>query len=372
MRLTAVAASLILCILVAACASQTDSQPMTDFNQPQPTGNDMPTRTEPVALNKYIKPSDAELRKQLTPEQYAVTQESATERAFTGEFWNHHEHGLYVDITTGEPLFNSLDKFDSGCGWPSFTRPVEIQRVTEHADNSHGMKRIEVRSKAGDAHLGHVFEDGPRDRGGLRYCINSAALKFIPLARMEAEGYGEYLKPFVDKGLYKADAKVAPPREERAIFAGGCFWGMEEIIRGLPGVLRTQVGYTGGHTKNPTYKQICTGQTGHAEAVEIFFDPARTTYEDLLGFFFRMHDPTTKNRQGNDKGSQYRSAIFYVSDEQKMSAAKVIERVNQSGRWKNPVVTEVVAAGEFYSAEEYHQKYLQKNPGGYTCHFLRD
>jgi peptide methionine sulfoxide reductase msrA/msrB len=147
---------------------------------------------------------------------------------------------------------------------------------------------------------------------------------------------------------------------------------MEEIIRAIPGVLETTVGYTGGELKNATYKEVKTGQTHHTEAVEIVFDPATLSFEDLLKWFFRMHDPTTLNRQGNDIGTQYRSAIFYHSDAQKNVAEKVIESLGKSGKWKRPIVTEVTRAGEFWRAEDYHQKYLMKNPGGYTCHFLRD
>ena len=137
-----------------------------------------------------------ELRKVLTPLQFSVTQESATERPFDNEFWNHKEQGIYVDIVSGEPLFSSLDKFDSGCGWPSFTKPIDREHIKEKADFSYNMHRIEVRSKEGDSHLGHVFTDGPRDKGGLRYCINSAALRFIPADKLKEEGYEEYLTLF--------------------------------------------------------------------------------------------------------------------------------------------------------------------------------
>ena len=140
--------------------------------------------------SKYSKPSDAELKKILTPEEYNVTQKAGTERAFSGKLWDHKEPGIYVDVVTGEPLFSSADKFDSGCGWPSFTKPVEPAVITEHADNSYGMKRIEVRSRVGDSHLGHVFDDGPKDKGGLRYCINSVAIRFIPYEEMDKQGYG--------------------------------------------------------------------------------------------------------------------------------------------------------------------------------------
>lgn len=165
---------------------------------------------------------------------------------------------------------------------------------------------------------------------------------------------------------------VASSQKEQAVFAGGCFWGMEDILRKIPGVLETNVGYTGGKTEKPTYTEVKTGITGHAEAIQVYFDPSKISYEQLLGYFFRMHDPTTLNRQGNDVGTQYRSAIFFTNDEQRKTAERVKEKVNASGKWKKPVVTEIVPAGSFTPAEDYHQDYLLKNPGGYTCHFLRD
>ena len=154
-------------------------------------------------MSKYSKTPEAVSR--LTPEQFRVTQRNGTEPAFHNQFWNSHEPGLYVDIVSGEPLFTSLDKFDSGCGWPSFTRPVASENVIENVDTTHGMRRTEVRSSHGDSHLGHVFPDGPRDAGGLRYCINSASLRFVPLDELEAQGYGEYRKLFAgqEKGVRK-------------------------------------------------------------------------------------------------------------------------------------------------------------------------
>lgn len=161
-------------------------------------------------------------------------------------------------------------------------------------------------------------------------------------------------------------------KTEIATLAGGCFWGVEELIRTQPGVVRTTVGYTGGTTANPRYESVKMGTTGHAEAIEIEFDPTRTSFEKILRFFFTMHDPTTANRQGNDVGSQYRSAIFFHSPAQKTTAEAVKLAVDQSGAWKKPVVTEIVPAAAFYSAEDYHQAYLQKHPNGYTCHWVRD
>lgn len=162
-------------------------------------------------------------------------------------------------------------------------------------------------------------------------------------------------------------------QRETAILAGGCFWGMQDILRKVPGVLETEVGYTGGELPDPTYEDVKTGRTGHAEAIRVVFDPSQITYATLLEqWFFRMHDPTTKNRQGNDRGTQYRSAIFVLSDEQRHVAELVRRRVDESGRWSAPIVTEILPAGPFTPAEGYHQDYLEKHPGGYTCHYLRD
>lgn len=156
-----------------------------------------------------------------------------------------------------------------------------------------------------------------------------------------------------------------------ATFAAGCFWGVEEIIRKIPGVIETKVGYTGGTIENPTYEMVKQGNTGHAEAVTISFDPKSISYEELVVYFFRLHDPTTPNRQQGDVGTQYRSAIFYHDEEQKKAALAVMSEVERSGLWKGKIVTELVPAGVFYEAEEYHQEYLKKNPGGYNCHYLR-
>lgn len=301
-----------------------------------------------------------DLKGRLTPIQYQCTQENGTEMPFQNLYWNNHDDGIYVDIVDGKPLFSSLDKFDSGSGWPSFTKPLETSSVIEKKDSSHGMQRTEIRSSKANSHLGHVFDDGPGpDR--LRYCVNSASLRFIPLEKMKGEGFGHYLFLFAKKKNW-----------EVATLAGGCFWGLEHLLSKLSGIVTTQVGYTGGSKANVRYEEVKKGNTGHAEAIQVLFDPKKVSYEAILLQFFRAHDPTTKDRQGNDRGSQYRSAIFYSSDEQRKIAEKVIKRVDLSKKWGAPAVTQVIQAHEFYRAEDYHQEYLIKNPDGYTCHFIRD
>jgi peptide methionine sulfoxide reductase msrA/msrB len=280
-----------------------------------------------------------------------VTKQCGTEPPFQNKYWDEKRSGIYVDVNTGEPLFSSLDKFDSGTGWPSFTRSLENASIEEREERTLGVKRIEVRTNA--SHLGHVFADGPE--GGSRYCINSAALRFIPYEELDRQGYGRY------KGLFSL---------ETATLAGGCFWGVEKLLEDVPGVVAVTSGYTGGATLDPTYAQVSSGKTGHAEAVEVVFDPTLLSFEELLGYFWRLHDPTQLDRQGPDRGSQYRSAIFYHDEAQRKVAEASKQAFDESKVFPVPAVTVIVPAGAFFPAEEYHQDYYGKHPGR-ACHALR-
>jgi len=305
-------------------------------------------------MPKKINKSDTDWKQALTPEQYNVMRKRGTERAFTGKYDNFYEPGTYVCAGCGTPLFSSRTKYDHGTGWPSFTEAVEPANVEFLDDHSFFMHRVEVRCAACGAHLGHVFDDGPAPTG-KHYCINSVSLDFTP-----GDPASDQPASKPEKGSGKT--KTAPlPKTEVATFAAGCFWGVEYKFGQVKGVLGTTVGYTGGLTANPTYEDVCSNTTGHAEAVRVTFDPSVVAYEDLVREFFGFHDPTQLNRQGPDHGRQYRSAIFYHNEEQREIAERVKTELNQSGAFKKPIVTEIVSAPRFFKAEEYHQKYYQKN-----------
>jgi len=312
----------------------------------------------------------AELARKLDPEAYRVTQKAGTEPAFCGNLLDNKKEGVYACVVCGLPLFSSEHKFNSGTGWPSFYREFDPEHVSRKLDKSHGMTRVEINCARCGAHLGHVFDDGPKPTG-QRHCLNSASLTFHekgdPLLE-RAAGFSPRGAESADDVPATAPAATQPDRKyETAYFAGGCFWGIEHYFQQGPGVIDAVSGYMQGRADSPTYKEVCTDATGHAETVKVVFDPQRITYRRLLEAFFVMHDPTELNRQGPDVGAQYRSGIWYANDDQKRQAEEYVQELAASGRYgKRKIVTQIHPALRFWPAEDYHQDYVART--GRACH----
>jgi peptide methionine sulfoxide reductase msrA/msrB len=289
------------------------------------------------SMEKEMSSQDRSSYNDLTAEEAKVIINKATEYPFTGLYEKFNDKGTYLCKQCGNALYYSDAKFDASCGWPSFDDEIDsaVRRVTD-ADG----KRTEIICASCGAHLGHVFTGEGFTPKNTRHCVNSVSLDFVP-------------------------AELAPGRYGTALFAGGCFWGVEYFLQQQPGVVAVVSGYTGGHVKNPSYREVCTGKTGHAETVKVTYDLTKTTYEKLLKLFLEIHDPTQAGGQGPDIGDQYRSEIFYKNDEQRKTAEKLLGILKDKGL---KVATLVTKASEFYPAEEYHQDYYFRNGKVPYCH----
>lgn len=289
------------------------------------------TEKKDTAANQL---TEDEWKKVLSPDQYYVLREQGTERAYTGKLLLNKDKGIYKCAACGNELFTDEMKFDSHCGWPSFDKEIKGGKIITKEDNSHGMHRTEIECAKCGGHLGHLFDDGPTETG-MRYCVNSLSLEFVP-----------------EKELQKNDTIV---------LGGGCFWCVEAVYELLDGVEKVESGYAGGTVANPTYKQVCTGNTGHAEVVKVIYNPGKISLEKILEVYFTVHDPTTLNRQGADVGTQYRSVVFYTNENQKKTVEKTIVLLTTKKAFDDPIVTEVNPLKNFYSAEGYHQDYYELN-----------
>ncbi len=265
----------------------------------------------------------------LSPEERYILKDKGTEEPFTGEYNDFYSPGIFICRACKSPLYQSSDKFDSGCGWPSFDDEIS-GAIVRYEDLSGGRVRTEICCAKCDGHLGHIFHGEQITQKDTRHCVNSLSIQFKAYNNLE-----------------------------RATFGAGCFWQVEKIFKETKGVYLSSVGYMGGSTSNPSYQDVCKGDTNHAEVVDIYFNPKVIAFSKLLNIFWKNHNPTSLNRQGLDEGTQYRSVIFYYSSKQKKIAEQSI--LEQSKKWKDPIVTHLCLASDFYRAEEYHQNYLNKN-----------
>ena len=301
-------------------------------------GQELPKQQKQSNKMNIEQKSEQEWKEILTPEQYHILREKGTEKPFTGKFLNNKEKGIYICAGCGNELFTDEMKFDSHCGWVSFDREIKGKKINTHLDKSHGMLRTEITCAKCGGHLGHLFNDGITETGE-RYCVNSISLDFIPNP-----------KNTINKNSI-----------EKITLGGGCFWCVEAIFQQVKGVIKVESGYAGGDVKNPTYREVCYGKTGHAEVIQITYNSEVATLKELLEIFFSTHDPTTLNRQGNDVGTQYRSVIFYENQQQKQISEEIIKRLNEEKVFDDKIVTEIIPLNNYYQAEDYHQNYYNLN-----------
>lgn len=296
---------------------------------------------EQVNNNKqYTEWSESDWQNKLNDDEYYVLRQKGTEKPFSGILLHNKEQGYYACKGCGTLLFSSNQKFDAHCGWPSFDNELDNAKIKKIKDTSHGMIRTEIVCSNCGGHLGHLFDDGPTE-SGLRYCVNSLSLDFKPENKIETI--------------------------DTATFGGGCFWCTEAIFLAVKGVKKVESGYAGGNTKNPTYKEVCSGNTGHAEVIQISYDSNLVNYTTLLEIFFSTHNPTTLNQQGADIGTQYRSIIFYHNENQQHIANEIIQKLEKEHIYPAPIVTQVSKISTFYKAESYHQNYFNQNKEQAYC-----
>lgn len=299
-----------------------------------------PTPPTSTASTFPFYQTDQAWKNLLSEEQYAVLRNKETERPFTGKLLHNQEKGIYTCAGCGSELFTDEMKFDAHCGWPSFDREILGGKIRQVEDRTHGMVRTEIICARCGGHLGHLFDDGPTSTG-MRYCVNSASLNFTKQQKASLQ--------------------------DTITLGGGCYWCVEAVYEKLDGVEAVISGFSGGTIANPTYQEVCLEKTGHAEVVQIIFNPKKTSVEEILQVFFTVHDPTTYHRQGADVGEQYRSVIYYHNSSQYAIARSIIDELNKNKAYENPVLTELEPYTAFYPADAEHQDYYMKNANKPYC-----